>query len=193
VNLAAPDAVTADRILGGLAGVTRTSSIEGWTTFTVRSPPSRIDRLGPKIPMRSVWASRHNENIGRLADQRVDTAWGSEVDQRGDEELLIDLGSVQPIGAIVFDMGAYSFGFPRRLEVDASADQRAWAMAWSGATAVLTVHAAITNAGTVPLTIDVGQISARFIRIRQIGAELGIPWWIAELTVHQPADATTRR
>jgi hypothetical protein len=193
VNLAASDAVTADRILGGLAGVTRASSIEGWTTFTVRSPPSRITRLGPEIPMRSVWASRHNENIGRLADRRVDTAWGSEVDQRGDEELLIDLGSVQPIGAIVFDMGAYSFGFPRGLEVDASADQRSWATAWSGPTAVLTVHAAITDAGTVPLTIDVGQISARFIRIRQIGAELGIPWWIAELTVHQPAEATTRR
>jgi hypothetical protein len=102
---------------------------------------------------------------------------------------VIDLGTEQSIGAIVFGMGAYSFGFPHELVVDASSDQVAWRPAWAGPTAVETVHAAVNDPDTVPVTIDVGHITGRFLRLQQVGAEPGIPWWIAELSVYAPADS----
>ena len=50
----------------------------------------------------------------------------------------------------------------------------------------MTVHAAVTDPAVVPLTIDLGQMSGRFVRLRQIDAEPGIPWWIAELQLRAP-------
>jgi len=49
------------------------------------------------------------------------------------------------------------------------------------------VHAALTNPFVVPLTIDVGAIKGRYLRMHQVGSEDGIPWWIAELSVRAPA------
>ena len=89
-------------------------------------------------------------------------------------------------------MGAYAFGFPRALEIDVSADGNAWAGVWGGRPAVLAVHAAVVDPGFVPLTIDLGQASARFLRFRQTGIEPGIPWWIAELNVYAPAVTASR-
>jgi hypothetical protein len=52
------------------------------------------------------------------------------------------------------------------------------------------VDAAIVDPGTVPLTIDLGIAAARYLRLRQVGSEPGIPWWIAELDVFRPPDST---
>jgi hypothetical protein len=193
VNQATTNAATAERMLGGMAGVVPGPAKEGWATFVLRSHAPSTVRLGAEIAIPNVWANSRNEDIGRVADRDIETAWGSGLNQTGDEELVIDLGSVQPIGAIVFGMGAYSFGFPRALEIDASSDQKTWERAWAGPTAVPTVHAAVIDPGRVPLTIDLGLVSARFIRVRQVGTEPGIPWWIAELNVFAPASTTTAR
>jgi hypothetical protein len=192
VNRAAADAAAAEGLFGAMAGVTPGPGHDGWATFILRSNRPASIRFGPEIVVNTVWANRHLEDIGRLSDRRVETAWGSGLSQIGDEEVVIDLGSVQSIGGVVFSMGAYSFGFPRALEIDSSPDQGTWTPVWSGPTAVPAVHAAISDPGTVPLTIDPGLVSARYLRFRQTGAEPGIPWWIAELNVYAPAVATTR-
>jgi hypothetical protein len=147
----------------------------------------RDDRLGAPLAIKSVWANRDSADVGRMIDGRIDTAWSGGLNQIGDEEVRIDLGSVQSIGGIVFGMGAFSFGFPRDLLIDVSSDQSDWRPAWAGRAAVQTVHAAVTDPGTVPLTIDVGEIKGRYIRIQQVGSEPGIPWWIAEIGVRAPA------
>lgn len=193
VNRAASDASTAEAVVGTMAGVTRGPAPGGWSTFVLRANPPPSARLGPELAISSVSASRHLEDIGRLSDRRVETAWGTGVNQTGDEEVLVDLGSVQSIGGIVLSMGAYSFGFPRELEIDSSADKATWAPVWGGPTAVPAVHAAIRDPGTVPLTIDLGLVSARYVRLRQTGSEPGIPWWIAELSVFAPANAAGSR
>ena len=193
VNQASSEAATAERMLGGMAGLVPGPAKEGWATFVLRSLPPSTVRLGGEIAITNISANSSSEDIGRVADRDIETAWGSGLNQTGREELVIDLGSVQPIGAIVFGMGAYSFGFPRALEIDASSDQRTWEPAWAGPTAVATVHAAVTDPGRVPLTIDLRVVSARFVRVRQVGTEPGIPWWIAELNVFAPAGTTTAR
>ena len=84
-------------------------------------------------------------------------------------------------------MAAYSFGFPKALEIDVSHDQSDWLSVWGGDVGVLAVHAAIQDPGVVPLTLDLGRVEGRYIRLRQVGAEPGLPWWIAELRVYGPA------
>jgi len=40
--------------------------------------------------------------------------------------------------------------------------------------------------GDVPLTIEFAPAQARYLRLRQTGHEVGIPWWIGELQVLAP-------
>jgi hypothetical protein len=190
VNRSDGDAAVAEELLRRMTGVSRLSSDAHWSRFVMQASVPRAERLGRDLPMRTVHANRHDEDIGRLTDHRIDTAWSGGPDQIGNEEVEIDLGTEQSIGGIVFGMGAFAFGFPRELRIDVSSDHSNWRPAWAGQTSVGAVHAAITNPGVVPLTIDVGEIKGRYIRLQQVGSEPRIPWWIAELSVRAPADAT---
>ena len=187
VNRAASGANDAERLLRGMPGVSRLSGDDRWTVYVRQSGVPRDDHLGGALPIKRVWANRFNDDIGRLGDGRLDTAWNAGSNQVGDEELRIDLGSEQTIGGVVFAMGPFSFGFPREVIIDVSSDESQWVLGWAGATSVRTVHAAVTSPETVPLTLDFGQLKGRFIRIQQVGSEPGIPWWIAELSVRAPA------
>ena len=117
----------------------------------------------------------------------VATAWGSGTEQQGGEEIVLDLGAPAEIDAVVFEMGAYAFGFPRELRIETSPDAVAWTEAWRGPTAVPTVHAALAEPRIVPVAIEIPRLSVRFVRLRQTGREPGIPWWIAELEIRAPA------
>jgi hypothetical protein len=187
VNRAASDAPTSEDILRRMAGVSRLATDDHWSTFVLQTRVPRDDRLGDDLPIRNVSANRYNEDVRRMTDGRIETAWSGGPNQVGDEEIQVDLGAEQSIGGIVFDMGAFSFGFPRGLAIDVSSDQLDWRPAWAGKTVVNTVHAAITNPAIVPMTINVGEIKGRYVRIQQVDSEPGIPWWIAELHVRAPA------
>jgi hypothetical protein len=190
VNRSASDAATAEALLRRMTGVSGLTSDDRWSTFVLQTGIPRDDRLGGNVSIKSIRANRHDEDTGRMTDGRIETAWSSGENQIGDEEVRVDLGTEQSIGGIIFRMGAFSFGFPRDLVIDVSSDQVDWRRAWAGRTAVQAVHAAVTDPGTVPLTIDVGEMKGRYIRLQQIGSEPGIPWWIAELHVCAPAGTT---
>jgi hypothetical protein len=187
VNRSSGDAATAEAILGRMSGVSRLASDDRWSTYVMQSRMPPGDRPGDRLPIKSISANRHNEDVNRMTDGRIETAWASGRSQVGDEEVLVDLGSEQSIGGIVLGMGAFSFGYPRDIVIDVSFDRLEWRPAWAGQTAVKAVHAALTNPFVVPLTIDVGAIKGRYLRMHQVGSEDGIPWWIAELSVRAPA------
>jgi hypothetical protein len=90
-------------------------------------------------------------------------------------------------------MGAFAFGYPRMLAIEVSMDRTTWSPVWNGPTDVQTVGAALRDPGEVPVTIELGGVNARFLRLRQTGREPGIPWWIAELEVRRPASASAER
>jgi hypothetical protein len=173
-------------------GVTRLASDGRWTTYLARPAAHEPAALGEEIPIALVTANRHPEDVGRMRDGSMATAWGSGVNQVGDEEIVIELASAQSIGSIVLGMGAYAFGFPRLLDVEVASDLEAWAPVWSGDTSVATVRAAVAAPFVVPLALEVGQQQVRRIRLRQRGAEPGIPWWIAEIRVHAPYRASAK-
>jgi hypothetical protein len=188
VNRQTSEAARSEETLSRMAGVSRVGNDERWSTFVIQARGLHDGPLGANIPIKSISANRNDEDVSRMTDGRIDTAWSGGVNQIGDEEIRIDLGSEQNIGGIVLSMGAFAFGFPRSLQVSASSDQVEWRPAWAGRPAVNTVHAAVSDPDVVPLTIDVGEIKGRYVRIQQGGSAPGIPWWIAELSVRAPAE-----
>jgi hypothetical protein len=126
-----------------------------------------------------------------MLDDDIETAWHSGPSQVGDEEVTADVGAIGNIGAISIGMGPFAFGFPRSLDVDVSIDGHTWTRVSSGPTDVLTVRGALADPGRVPITIGVGDVTARYIRLRQTAHEPDIPWWIAELRVYGPAESAT--
>jgi F5/8 type C domain-containing protein len=187
VNRSGDQARTIEAMLHGMIGVSLFKTDDRWSMYVMQVPEPRVDRVGDKLPIQSVSANRHNQDVGRLLDGRIETAWGSGLTQTGDEEVLIDLGSEQSIGSIELGMGAFSFGFPRQLVIHVSSDQSDWLLGWAGPSAVRAVHAAVTSPGTVPMTFDLGNVKGRYVRLKQEAeGEPSIPWWIAELSVHAP-------
>jgi hypothetical protein len=172
--------------VGSLGDAVRLPVQEGWHAFVLPSRQRLSIPVGSHLNLAGVEATHHPEDLARLRDDSVATAWGAGTEQRGDEEIVVDLGSVRTIGAVVFEMGAFAFGFPRTLLIDGSAERQTWTPVWTGRTAVPTVRAALSDPGTVPVTIRFDAVSARFLRLRQVGRESGIPWWIAELRVLAP-------
>jgi hypothetical protein len=143
-------------------------------------------RAGAPLDIARVDAGDHREDVRRLMDGRVEKAWGSGRPQRGDETVTVDLGAPRRIGAVVFRMGAFAFGFPRELAVNKSEDRVSWSPVWQGATVIETLRAALKDPGQVPVTIFFEPVTARYLRLRQTGHEADIPWWIAELQVLAP-------
>jgi hypothetical protein len=168
-------------------GIGPDGSNAGWATFRVQPATRAPVALGARIRIAMVSANRHSEDAARMLDQSVATAWGSGLNQIGDEEVTVDLEAPETVGAIVFEMGAYAFGFPRKLEIESSSDSATWIPVWSGETSVETVRAAVASPADVPLTLAFQPTLARRIRLRQRGAEPAVPWWIAELSIHAPA------
>ena len=118
-----------------------------------------------------------------MFDGDVGTAWGSGVSQIGGEEVVLDLGLPHDVSMLVLEMGSYAFGHANALEVSVSVDDVNWAPVFDGPLGVRAVRAAVQRPETVPITIPLTPASARFVRLRQVGAEPGIPWWIAEIGV----------
>src|SRR3954470_7528358 len=170
-----------------LRGIERRTAPHGWTLFRVpRQPLRRAAAPGPPIAFTHVTANRQPQDVERLSDGNLESAWGSGAAQSGDEVVTIELAAPQQVRAVVFRMGGFAFGYPRELAIDASPDGAAWTPLWSGPTAIPALHAALADPGDVPLTISFEPAAARYLRLRQTGHETGIPWWIAELQLRAP-------
>jgi hypothetical protein len=170
-----------------LPGIERRTAPHGWTLFLVpRQPLHRAAAPGSPIAFAHVTANRQPQDVQRLSDGSVESAWGSGAAQSGDEVVTIELAAPQQVRAVVFRMGGFAFGYPRELAIDASPDGATWSLMWSGPTAIPALHAALTDPADVPLTISFEPAPARYLRLRQIGHETGIPWWIAELQLLSP-------
>jgi hypothetical protein len=189
-----PVAVLVDRALhwhttmeAGLAtlpGTRRLDADDRWAAYVVnglRHPPIE---LGPRLAPRTIRANRQEQDVARLSDGRIESAWGPGTPQDGREEVVVEFESPQVVTALVLDMGPYAFGFPRNLAIDVSVDGSQWTTVWQSETSVATVRAALADPENVPLTFDLGTPLAKIVRLRQVGRDDAVPWWIAELHLH---------
>jgi hypothetical protein len=172
--------------LSHLDGLTPLRASSEWATFLTGRAMTPRSTVGARLPIKIARANHRPEDVARMFDGNIETAWGSGAPQNGEEELTIELDGTASVGALVLGLGSYAFGYPQDLAVDTSLDGTRWIGAWRGRTAIATVRAALQDPSEVPLFIGISAVEARFIRLRQLGHHQKEPWWVAELSIHAP-------
>jgi hypothetical protein len=170
--------------VAGLASARRVGSDTQWETFLLMNTRREPLALGPRLDRVHVRANRQGANVDRMTDGNVETAWGPGTPQDGTEEVILEIGPLGTVYSVVLSMGAFSFGFPRELAIDISDDGARWSTVWRGETSVLTVRAAIGDPIYVPVRIDLGEVRGELMRLRQLGRDAIVPWWIAEVSLY---------
>jgi hypothetical protein len=143
----------------------------------------RRPEIGAALPVQSVTADRQGEQVSRMLDRDLQTAWSTGRMQSGGESLLIDLGRTADVSAVRLSQGPYTMDFPRGLAVDCAADRDSWSSCWTGSSTALAVRGLLDDPRTGTLTIPVSAHDVRYLRVRQTGADAVNGWAVAELAV----------
>ena len=69
------------------------------------------------------------------------------------------------------------------LGIELSVDGQAWELVRGGPTDPEAVRASFLDPYTTPLTFDLGDRTARFVRLRQMGEDQTFYWSVAEIEV----------
>ena len=157
-----------------------------WSSYRVPQsvgPPDLTDRAGTPLRIKSLSTFPSPPHAARALDGVLTTRW-SGGPQEQSAEATIELERPTHVGQVVIDQGEFVADFPRRLQIDVSADGAAWENAWTGDTSVHAYYAAIRHPREVPLVLPVNRDGVRFIRLRQVGFGKR-DWSIAELHVLQ--------
>jgi hypothetical protein len=153
--------------------------------YRLRSPPDRTRPLGPPLPIASVHATVNPDMTPALTDGDLRSRWHSNA-QDGAEALTIDLGAPSRVGAVALALGPFHGDAPIDLAIELSADGLAWTPAWRGKGRVAAFVGSVRDPRRAPATFDIGDQSARFLRLRQLGADPVYYWSVAELQVLAP-------
>jgi hypothetical protein len=138
---------------------------------------------GRPLPIHAVTAGGRVIDRALLTDDDGWTRWDSGAPQRGTETMTIDLGSLQRVDGVTLAIGAYLGDFPRLLSIELSDNLQSWTTTWSGPSGAKAVAGAVRDPRMVPLTFGFPPTSARWIRLRQLGADPTFHWSIADMTV----------
>jgi hypothetical protein len=165
-------------------GVTRVASDK---TFIVYHLPTRqgapLSRpAGLKLRPRELRSQCSSELLPKAIDNDDSSLWQCALwDER--QALTIDLGEVRTVGAVVNDLGVFSYLFPTALVVETSEDGTRWAPAWSGTVLDRAIRAAMEDPKRMRIVVDFPPRPARFVRMRAASGGNDAPWTIAELEV----------
>jgi len=157
-----------------------------WSSYRVphsSRAPDLPDRAGTPLRIKSLSTFPSPPHAARALDGLLTTRW-SGGPQEQSAEATIELEGPTHVGQVVIDQGEFVADFPRRLQIDVSADGAAWENAWTGDTSVHAYYAAIRHPREVPLVLALNRDGVRFIRLRQVGFGKR-DWSIAELHVLQ--------
>jgi hypothetical protein len=121
-------------------------------------------------------------NLDHMSDGDRRTVWATPAPQRGNEQIVADLGSEHDVNGVVLALGPWTWAFPRVIVVASSTDGVEWTQAWRGETAAHSLAAAIDDPLDVRVPFAFGQRRARYVRISQTG-ESSDEWAVAELSV----------
>jgi hypothetical protein len=88
------------------------------------------------------------------------------------------------VDGITTTIGPYAADYPRELIIDSSVDGQSWTERWHDSSAILSFASTIRNPREIPLVYKLPAVSARYLRLRQVGRDAELYWSICELTVH---------
>ena len=146
------------------------------------SPP--LQPRGGVIAVKWTAVSTGAFDAAAVTDGNRDSFWETGAPQCGTEWLTMDLGAAHRVDAVVMSLGRRLHDYPRTLAIEASDDRREWRSAWSGRTAARAVAGALEDPAMIPLAFELGGVRARWLRLRQLGADPRAHWSIAELRVY---------
>jgi hypothetical protein len=153
-----------------------------WLAQALRRPQAQV---GAALPIQKLTANSGGDAFRVATDGVVTSVWRSGSSQRGTEELIADLGSVQRIRAAELWLGSAVKDFPRKLRIAVSQDGNQWDDAWEGHGSAPAFIAALDNPLEIRTFYDLGTRSARFVRFRQVAQDRR-PWSVAELRILAP-------
>ena len=85
---------------------------------------------------------------------------------------------------VLVSLGSRLHDYPRSMVIEASDEPHEWSAVWSGRTASRAVAGALEDPAMIPLVFELGAVRARWLRLRQVGADAHAYWSIAELRVY---------
>ena len=138
--------------------------------------------VGLPLTIRNVSANVNDDDVGKVFDDDLTSRWQTGPQRRG-HQLVVDLGAVQPIGAIKLWLGPFAADAPRVLQIAVSDDGVNWRQMWRGPTAAQAIAAAIRDPAAVEMAFRCDGCRGRFVRLRQLGRDRIYDWSIAELSV----------
>jgi hypothetical protein len=178
----AHDSTEHQTIMRRQPGVKITGENAAFTQFRVpgRPEPSREGRV--RLPIASLSSPCEAPALRQALDRNVDTYWvcGPELDE---QQLTIDLGSVQTAGAVLHDEGPHAGNFPRRLVIETSVDGSTWVDAWVGNAWGPAISAAMRDPKANHIWFVFEPRAARYIRLVHPREEQHYIWAIADLEV----------
>jgi F5/8 type C domain len=166
-------------------GIVPLGTFETWSFFLLPAAPGESP---PAITGRELLPQRISSNFSSdltlfLLDNDPFTRWTTRGPQRGDEQVMVDMGAPKELTGVALSLGGYAHDFARHLVIDTSPDGEHWTTAWSGTTAALSMAAALNDPIHVNLEFQFNSPTARFVRLRQTGTAVSHGWSIAKLAV----------
>jgi hypothetical protein len=143
--------------------------------------PAELEPQLP-LPVQSVTANVEGQRIALALDGDPETRWDSGP-QRGTEVVTVDLGVERRVDGLTMTIGNRPSDFPRELVIETSRDGRSWSTEWRGSTAFTAFIGAVRHPTDVPMTFALPHVSARLVRLRQLGQDRMSSWTIFELRV----------
>jgi F5/8 type C domain len=189
IDLRADRDGTLAAFVAAVPGATEVARSSDEALFRLPSAPALPPpQYGPPIAIAHLHASVAGDELPQAIDGRPETGWHAGAGPP-DPQLQIDLGTPQPVGAVVVSLGRFADGFPRELAVESSRDGRHWSRVFQGPLAAPAIAAALRDPRMVPIVIDVGGGEARYLRLEPLAPHPVTTWSVANLQVLAPPAA----
>ena len=178
----------ADRFLSEHSGARLVSETDTEKLFRLVPDADEAEprpEAGLPLTIRDVSASVNRDLAGNVFDGDLRSRWHTGPQRRG-HQLVIDIGTVQPIGTIKLWLGRFAADAPRVLHIAVSDDGVTWRRVWRGPTGALAIAAAMRDPAAVEMAFSCERCRGRFVRLRQLDRDRIYYWSVAEVSVLGP-------
>ena len=138
--------------------------------------------VGGAVPFTVQHASCGAASARFVMDASLDTRWECGGATLG-QQIVLDAGAVTRLSAVAPALGPYATDAPRELRVETSVDRATWKTVWSGPIWAAAMTGGWEDEARIAALIPFPPVSARYVRLTQIGGDSGFFWSVAELQI----------
>jgi hypothetical protein len=138
---------------------------------------------GEPLPIVSISSEVSAPLVGNMVDGDIVSRWSTGREQRGGDHFTVDLGRSHMVNGVQMLIAGFNTDFPRTLSIETSSDGTTWAPAWSGATGLVALSAALEDPLNVPMPFLFDPRQARHLRFTEGETDEKYYWSVAELRI----------